>query len=297
MSRRTIYIGNPAKIYTKLDQLKISQNGSERASIPIEDLGYLFIDHYGISITHGALERLLESNVAIVTTNANHLPIGIFLPLIGSSNQTMTINHQIRVKKPTHKNLWKQIVKAKIKNQAKLLELLELPADYLHKLYPRVLSNDESNREAVAAKYYWTILFDPLNFKRHREGKPPNNLLNYGYAVLRAIITRAIVSTGLLPQLGIHHHNQYDPFPLADDLMEPYRPFVDRLVYEITQDELDISILRPDIKRKLLEITTVPVRMKKERKPLMLSVSITTASLRRCYLDNSKSLIFPELCG
>jgi len=297
MIKRTIYIGNPAKIYVHLGQLKIDQNESGSASIPIEDLGYLIIDHYGVSITHGALEQLLENKVSVITTDSNHLPAGLFLPLVGSSTQTMNITAQIKASKPLQKSLWQQIIRAKIRNQGLLFDYLNLPSDFLHNLCSKVISDDATNREAVAAKYYWTLLFDPLRFKRHWEGKPPNNLLNYGYAVLRAIITRAIVSSGLLPQIGIHHHNEYDAFPLADDIMEPYRPYVDLIVHNITQEELDISVLRPDIKRAILELPTIPVKMKKETKPLMLAASWTTASLQRCFAGKSKTILYPELCG
>lgn len=297
MIKRTIYIGNPAKIYVHLGQLKIDQTETGTASIPIEDMGYLIIDHYGVSITHGALEQLLENKVSVITTDSNHLPAGLFLPLVGSSTQTMNIASQIKTSKPLRKSLWQQIIRAKIRNQGLLFDHLDLPSDFLHNLRSKVISDDETNREAVAAKYYWMLLFDPLRFKRHREGKPPNNLLNYGYAVLRAIITRAIVSTGLLPQIGIHHHNEYDAFPLADDIMEPYRPYVDLIVHNITQEELDISVLRPEIKRQILELPTIPVKMKKETKPLMLAASWTAASLQRCFAGKSKTILYPELCG
>lgn len=297
MIKRTIYIGNSARLYVKLGQLEIERSEGELSSIPIEDLGYLIIDHYGVSITHGALEQLLKNKVSVITTDLNHLPAGIFLPLVGSSTQTMNISFQIKASKPLCKNLWQQIIKAKIRNQELLLDYLNLPSEFLHNLSPKVVSNDETNREAVAARYYWTILFDPLRFERYRKGKPPNNLLNYRYAILRAIIIRAIVSTGLMPQIGIHHHNEYDTFPLADDIMEPYRPFVDLIVHNIVQEEMDISILRPEIKRQLLDLPSFPVKMNKEKKPLMLAVSWTTASLQRCFIGKSKKILFPELCG
>ncbi|MFA4907518.1 MAG: type II CRISPR-associated endonuclease Cas1 [archaeon] len=297
MIKRTVYIGNPAHLFVHHEQLKIHQNGQETSSIPIEDLGYLIIDHYGVSVTHGALEQLMENKVSVITTDSNHMPAGIFLPFVGSSIQTLTIAHQIGTSKPIQKSLWQQIVKAKVRNQALLLDHLELPSEFLHHLESKIRTNDETNREAVAAKYYWAILFDPLRFKRHQEGKPPNNLLNYGYAILRAIITRAIVSAGLLPQVGIHHHNQYNAFPLSDDIMEPYRPFVDQIVQKIALEELDISILRPEIKRELLELPSIPVRMKKETKPLMIAASWTAASLQRCFAGKSKKILCPELCG
>ena len=198
---------------------------------------------------------------------------------------------------PLKKQLWQQTVKAKIKNQAALLKSKKLPDQYLKNLIPKVLSGDKSNREAVASKYYWKILFEPLPFRRNREGKPPNNLLNYGYAILRAVIARSLVASGMLPMLGIHHHNRYDPFPLADDIMEPYRPFVDEIVRDMVDEEFDLTRLTPEMKKPLLEIPVTAVKLGNEKLPLMLAASRTSASLSRCFSGNSTKIIYPEICG
>ncbi len=296
MIKRTLYFANPAKLHVKMNQLCIIYDGEVKSSVPIEDIGYIIIDHFGVSISHGALEQLLKNNVSVITTNDVHMPVGMFLPLSGNSEQCERFRHQIEVSQPLKKQIWRQTVKAKIRNQAALLKQLDLPNEYLNKLIPKVQSDDNTNREAVASKYYWKILFDPIQFHRNREGKPPNNLLNYGYAILRAVIARALVSSGMLPMIGIHHHNRYNAFPLADDVMEPYRPFVDKIVWNLNCEEYDLTRLTPDIKRKLLSIPTIGVKIREEKTPLMLAASRTTASLQRCFRGDFKKIIYPKLC-
>jgi len=166
----------------------------------------------------------------------------------------------------------------------------------IKRLITKILSGDTSNVEAQAAKIYWTILFDPINFKRYRYGKPPNNLLNYGYAILRAVVARALVGTGLLPSLGIHHHNRYNAYPLADDVMEPYRPFVDEIVWNIAMNEYDISDITTELKMELLSIPNLPVKLEGETVSLMSAVSRTTASLYQFLSHKTKKLVLPT-CG
>ena len=295
MIKRTLYFGNPARLRAKDRQLRIIREDKSETIIPIEDIGYLILDHYGVTISHHALAELLANNVAVITTDETHMPAGMFLHLEGNKEQGGSFRAQLEASTPLKKQVWQQTIKAKIRNQANLLDQIGVRGHPLRSMIKEVLSDDASNREAAAAKTYWKLLFDPMLFKRHRYGKPPNNLLNYGYAVLRGVITRALSGTGLLPMLGIHHRNRYNAYPLADDIMEPYRPFVDEIVWNLCQEELDLSTLTPELKRKLLELPGVGVLLKKEVKPLHLAAGRTAASLKRCFAGEVKEVIFPVL--
>ena len=295
MIKRTLYFSTPARLRVKNRQLRIIRDDKDEATIPIEDIGFVILDHYGVTISHHTLAELLDANVAVITTDETHMPVGMFLHLEGNKEQGGSFRAQLEASLPLKKQLWQQTIKAKIRNQGTLLDQIGVTGHPLRSMAKNVLSDDSSNQEAAAAKTYWKLLFDPVHFKRHRYGKPPNNLLNYGYAILRGIITRSLCGTGLLPVIGIHHRNRYNAYPLADDIMEPFRPFVDEIVLNICQEELDISVLTPELKRKLLELPGVGVLMKKEIKPLHLAAARTAASLKRCFTGEAKELVFPVL--
>jgi len=235
----------------------------------------------------------MENNASVITTNEKHMPEGLFLSLAGNSEQNERFRYQLNASEPLKKQLWKQTVIAKIQNQSGLLKQLGIEHEYMHKTSKKVLSGDSGNLEAQAARYYWKVLFDPFLFKRYRYGKPPNNLLNYGYAILRAVIARALSGSGLLPGVGIHHKNRYNAYPLADDIMEPYRPYVDEIVWNLAMNEYDISELSSGIKRELLEIPNLPVMLDEQPLSLMLAASRTTASLHRCFSGDSRKLLYP----
>jgi len=294
--KKTLYFGNPAQLRLKDLQLRIIRDEMDERTIPIEDIGFIILDHYGVTISYSVLSTLVDKNIAVIVTNESHMPSGMFLPLEGNTTQTERFMQQIEAKKPLKKQLWQQIVRAKIRNQAGLLNEIGIENQFLLNLIPKVQTDDISNRESQAARYYWSLLFDPVHFKRYRFGRPPNNVLNYGYAILRAVIARALVGSGLLPTIGIHHKNKYNAYTLADDMMEPYRPFVDEVVWNLVINEYDITELRPDIKRELLEIPSLPVKIGKDERPLMIAASLSTASLHRCYSGESRKLIFP-ICG
>ncbi|HOX87685.1 MAG TPA: type II CRISPR-associated endonuclease Cas1 [bacterium] len=295
MIKRTVYIGNAASVRVQFEQLRIVQQERE-SKVPIEDLGFLILDHYGITLSHGALASLLENNVAVIMTDERHLPLGIFMPLRANKEQSSSFRAQIEAPLPLKKRLWQQTIKAKIKNQAFLLDQIGLEGHPLHSMSEQVLSGDSSNQEAAAAKVYWQLLFEPRHFKRHRDGKPPNNLLNYGYAILRGIVARSLSGTGLLPMLGIHHCNQYNPFPLADDVMEPYRPYVDQIVWELMrEEEIDYTALTPEIKQRFLELPSIGVMMNGQAKPLHLATARTAASLKDCLNGEKKMMVYPQL--
>ena len=348
MIKRTLYFGNPAYLslrnaqlvvhlpeVQKNDELPDSFKREAQTTIPVEDIGVILLDNKQITITHGAIEALLANNAALITCDSNRMPVGLLMPLSGNTVQSERFQAQIDASVPLRKQLWQQTVQAKITNQAYVLNttrgetvknMLAWASD--------VKSGDSDNYEARAAAYYWANLFPEIpSFRRGREGEPPNNLLNYGYAILRAVVARSLVGSGLLPTLGIHHHNRYNAYCLADDIMEPYRPFVDKLVVEITDQQLlatksanikhdyeaeineflnvaEYSGQQPanseteriakqleltkELKAKLLSIPTLEVLINGQRSPLMVAVGQTTASLAKCYLGEIRKIAYPE---
>ena len=266
-------------------------------TIPIEDIGVVVLDNRRITLTSGVMEALLENNCAVITCNQKSMPVGLLLPLCGNTTQNERFRSQIEASLPLRKQLWQQTIKQKILNQE---HVLRINTDQETKCM-RVWSNDvrsgeSDNLEARAAAYYWRNVFTTYpNFVRDREGPPPNNLLNYGYAILRAIIARALVGSGLLPTLGIHHHNRYNAYCLADDIMEPYRPYVDQLVLDIIQCNSEISDITRDLKMQLLGIPMLDVVINGKRSPLMIAAQQTTASLARCFAGENKRISYPEM--
>jgi CRISP-associated protein Cas1 len=302
MIKRTLYFGNPAYLSMRNSQLVINlpeANGMDNLTgnntIPIEDIGVVVLDHKQITITHGLLESLLANNAAVITCDSSRMPVGLMLPLSGNTIQSERFQNQIEASLPLQKQLWQQTVQAKIENQAYVLnKTRKVVVKNMLVWVDDVKSGDSDNLEARAAAYYWRNLFSDIDeFTRGREGVPPNNLLNYGYAILRAIVARSLVTSGLLPTLGIHHHNRYNAYCLADDIMEPYRPFVDKLVVEIVDSGEDISELSKALKAKLLNIPVLDVMINNQRSPLMIAVGFTTASLAKCYAGESRKITYP----
>lgn len=265
-------------------------------TVPIEDIGLVILDHAQITITSGVIAKMLEKNVAIVTCDATHHPTGLMLNLDGHTLQSRQFAAQLDASLPVKKQLWQQTVTAKIYNQAQLLKQQGKEAKFLLNLAKDVKSGDSENHEAKAASYYWKALFPPsVAFRRDRYGMPPNNLLNYGYAILRAVVARNLVGSGLLPTLGIFHRNQYNAYCLADDIMEPYRPFVDKLVCTLTDPLEPAMELTPELKRALLTIPAMDVFIDGQRSPLMNAVQRSTASLARCFEGKAKNMVYAEL--
>ena len=266
-------------------------------TIPIEDIGVVILDNRRITITSGAMETLLENNCAVITCNQKSMPVGLLLPLCGNTTQNERFRSQLEASLPLRKQLWQQTIKQKILNQEHVLRINTAQETNCMRVWSNdVRSGDPDNLEARAAAYYWKNVFTTYpNFVRDREGTPPNNLLNYGYAILRAIIARALVGSGLLPTLGIHHHNRYNAYCLADDIMEPYRPYVDQLVLDIIQCNLEISDITRDLKMQLLGIPMLDVVINGKRSPLMIAAQQTTASLARCFAGENKRISYPEM--
>ncbi len=296
MIKRTLYFGNPAYLKTKNEQLVFeSVEDGGLKTLPIEDIGVLIMDHQQITITQALIAKLLENNVALITCDSGHHPTGLMLNLDGHTLQSRKFAAQVDATVPLKKQLWQQTVSAKIDNQACMLEGIQVGAKNLRNWAQEVKSGDADNHEAVAAAYYWKNIFALFpDFKRDREGEPPNNLLNYGYAILRAVVARNLVASGLLPTLGIFHKNQYNAYCLADDIMEPYRPFVDKVVWTIVRMHGSFLELTPDMKKQLLGIPAMDVIINSEKSPLMVAVQKTTASLAKCYEGKARKIMYPE---
>lgn len=309
MIKRTLYFGNPAYLSLKKEQLVVqlpevlkNEDLPEKmkqesvVTIPIEDIGVVILDHKQITVTQGLMEKLLENNCALITCDSNRMPVGLMLPLAGNTIQTERFSDQINASVPLKKQLWQQTVQAKIENQAYVLDKMAGGViKNMNAWAADVKSGDPDNYEARAAVYYWANLFPNIRgFSRNRDGVPPNNLLNYGYAVLRAVVARSLVASGLLPTLGIHHRNKYNAYCLADDVMEPYRPFVDRLVFEIVAENENIDEITQPMKTRLLGIPILDVMINGQRSPLMVAVGQTTASLYHCFSGEIRKIKYPS---
>ena len=295
MIKRTLFFGNPAYLSTKNEQLVVSYPDKEQGTktVPIEDIGVIVLENQQITITNGVLEKLTNNNVALITCDQYHMPIGLLMPLSGHTEQTERFRHQIEASLPLKKNLWQQTVSAKITNQAGLLKEKGIPMRKMELWAKEVTSGDTLNHEARAAVYYWEKLFNLESFTRGKKGLPPNNLLNYGYAILRGITARAIVSSGMLPTLGIFHRNKYNAYCLADDIMEPYRPYVDLIVCHIIETEDTIEELTVNIKKELLSIASIDVKIDGKSSPLLVAMSRTTNSLFECFEGRSRKILYP----
>jgi CRISPR-associated protein Cas1 len=295
MIKRTIYIGNPSYLKLKQNQLVVQEPETKevKGTVPIEDIALLLLDHYQITISNQLIIRLQGNNVAIITCDAHHLPLGMMLPMYGHSEYSERVKYQLEASEPLKKQLWKQTVEQKINNQLALLSLHDKVCEPMETYGLNVKSGDSTNREGMAAQYYWKHLFD--DFSRTRFGEEPNNLLNFGYAVLRSIVARALVSSGLLPVLGIFHRNKYNPYCLADDIMEPYRPFVDKLVYNYVSLHGVSSELTKEAKEYILAIATQDVEIDGVIRPLLVAVTTTTASLCKCYMGELRNIKYPIL--
>ncbi len=316
MIKRTLYFGNDAYLNTKNQQLVISypDKEKEKITVPIEDIGVVVLDAYRLTISQNFISRLLDNNVALITCDNRRMPQGLMLNLEGNTLQQERFKFQVDASLPLKKFLWQHTIKAKIANQRVLL--IKLSVSQRHTEFATmqkyenmqywensVRSGDPDNYEARAAAFYWKNIFSEFipNFVRGRHEADPNNLLNYGYAILRAITARSLVASGLMPTFGIHHHNKYNAYALADDIMEPYRPYVDEVVYntcknndfkqtETFDNELELTT---EIKAELLKIPAIDVIIDGEKSPLMNAMQRTTASLFQCFAGNSRKILYP----
>ncbi|WP_452221127.1 type II CRISPR-associated endonuclease Cas1 [Lacinutrix salivirga] len=290
--KKTILVERKSKLKLKLSQLHI-ENEVRQASIPIEDIGYLVLDHAEIYISIPVINCLIQNNVAIIFCNNKHLPNGMLLNLNSHHIQQQLFKNQIEASVPFKKKIWQQTVIEKIKNQGILLKTITGKENTFNYLASKVKSGDTTNMEGVAANFYWKSFFSS-DFKRERFGNYPNNFLNYGYAILRAATARALSGSGLLNTLGIHHKNKYNAFALADDIMEPFRPIVDEAVYGLMENN-DAQELTTETKSILLQILTKTVYFKSEKTILMLGLQKTASSLQQCYSGKRKKIKYPKL--
>jgi len=293
--KRTIFISNPVRLFLKHGQMKVQVKETAReASIPIEDIGFVVLENMQVSLSMPLLAALNANNVGVIFCNDKHMPVSMLLNLDSHSIQTEIFAHQINASVPLKKRLWQQTIVTKIQNQAAHLKLQGKPTYGLSSLAEQVQSGDSTNREGVAARIYWQSLLGK-DFVRDRYGQSPNFIFNYIYIVLRAAVARALSGSGLLPTLGIHHHNRYNSFCLADDIMEPYRPLADQLAMELYKAEPDIKELGTAHKMALLKLLQSDVNMGKQTRPFILALSETTASLARCFVGESRKITYPLL--
>jgi CRISPR-associated protein Cas1 len=296
MLKRTLYFVNPYHLSVRNSQLvaRDKENLTEK-TIPVEDIGYAVFDNQQISFTQSVTEYFAKYNVAMIVCNQKHHPVGMMLNLDGNHLQGEVFGIQINASEPLKKNLWQQTIKAKIKNQAMLLKKKGLNNEPMFYFTKEVKSGDSTNMEARAARYYWQTLFNGTTFRRERNGSQPNSLFNYAYAILRAATAKALSGSGLLPTLGIHHHNRYNAYCLADDIMEPYRAIVDELVLDVYSRFPDYEELTTEIKMELLQLLTLDVKFEKVKRPLGVALSYTTASLVRCFRGEVRKITYPDL--
>lgn len=307
MIKRVLCFENPARLSLRLEQIVVeltdvvnNPNVPEIArkmgtkTIPIEDVGVVVLDNRQITITHALIDALLENNCAIITCNEKHLPVGLMLPLDGHNLQSERFKEQINASEPLKKQLWQQTVTAKILGQAHILGTQQIEHTNMIAWAKNVRSGDADNMEARAAAYYWRNVFGDQDFIRAQEGLPPNNLLNYGYSIVRAMMARALVAAGLLPTFGIHHHNRYNAYCLADDIMEPYRPFVDEIVLTMIKQGMVGEDITTAQKIQLLGLCTADVHIEGHRRPMMLAIQTTAQSVQRCYSGEARKIIYPD---
>jgi len=295
MIKRTLAFERMCHLSLRNDQIVVRYEDKSEKTVAIEDTGILILESMGITLTNALLSKLVENQVAVITCDERHMPVGLLMPLEGHSLQSARFQAQFDATVPLKKQVWAQLVKSKIENQGRLLELLEKPSEPLFHWAVEVRSGDPDNLEARAAAFYWPLLFGNPNFRRDRNGQAPNPMLNYGYAILRAIVARALVASGLLPLLGVHHKNQYNAYCLADDVMEPYRPFIDAHIVCLIASHGEQEEITREWKIELLKIPTLDVSISNEKSPLLVAVSKTTASLARIYEGAEKRLQLPAI--
>lgn len=294
MIKQTLMFTMPVSLSLKDQQMVITfKDNKDTVTRPIEDIGFVVIENPQVSISIPLINELADNNVSVIFCDKKQMPRTMLMTLEGNTTQQESYKYQIDASGPTKKNVWKQLVECKIRNQALLLNKVGKNGDALKPYYMNVKSGDTDNREGAAAREYWGQIFDE-GFRREREGLPPNNLLNYGYTILRAAVARALIGSGLYPAFGVFHRNRYNAFPLADDVMEPYRPFVDEIVHYLYYDDA-VKELNNDSKGKLLRVLFSDVKMGKVKRPLENALSLTTASLLKMFKGETDKLSLPMM--
>ncbi len=293
MIKQTLLFSSPVSLSLKYNQVVIHLDDSkETVTRPIEDIGVVMVENQMVRMTVPLLNALAENNVAVVFCDGKCMPSSMLMPLEANTTQQEVHRIQVEASLPTKKRIWKEIVEYKIRNQSALLDILGCDGSALKPYWSNVLSGDSDNREGAAARIYWKQMYGQ-QFVRDRNADGINSLLNYGYAILRAAVARALLGSGLYPGFGLFHRNRYNAFPLADDVMEPYRPFVDYVVDGILKASAEPS-LDKNTKQSLLKVLTADVKMSGQTRPLQVALSATTASLVRALKDKNESIIYPS---
>ena len=280
---------------TRNKLLVIKKEDDEEFTVPLREVGVVVASHPYILYTQPVLSGLAENGGVLVVCDTKHHPSAMLLPIVQHSTQTERFIAQSEAKLPLRKRCWQRIVKAKIHAQARLLDELYGEDRGLRSLAATVRSGDPKNVESTASQRYWPALFDDRSFRRRREAPDQNRMLNYGYAVVRAAIARSICASGLHPSLGVHHHNRYNPFCLADDLMEPFRPLVDRVVVELVQEKGTGCEMSQEVRARLLKILSDRYEVEGESRTLFDLFKRITSSLAQVYLGQREALYLPEL--
>ncbi len=293
MIKQTLFFSSAVSLTLKYNQLVIHFDDSEDVvTRPIEDIGVLIIENQMVRMTVPLLNALTNNNVAVIFCDDKFMPSSMLMSLESNNVQHETQKFQIEASLPTKKRLWKEIIECKIRNQAALLDIIGYNGSLLKPYWSNVLSGDSDNREGSAARIYWKQMYGQ-SFIRDRNGEEPNSLLNYGYTILRAATARALLGSGLFLGFGLFHRSRYNAFPLADDIMEPYRPFVDYVVHQIYSKSANACIDK-HTKQELLRILVCDVRMNNQIRPLEVALSMTSASLVRALKDKKESVLYPS---
>ncbi len=295
MLRRTIEITTfGTRLSVAHRQLSIERPDLPKATLPIEDIGVLIVDDRRATYTQSVFMELLAVGATVMITGPDHLPLGMMLPLDAHHAQTERHRAQVDATEPTRKQIWRALISAKLTQQGCVLDCFDSAPNGLAAMATRVRSGDPDNLEAQGAQRYWPLLFGK-NFRRDRAAEGVNAALNYGYAVVRAALARAVVASGLIPSLGVFHKNRSNPFCLADDLFEPYRPFVDWRVKLLTQDRPDgFNLDDRAIRAALLSLFNETIRIGERKLPLLLAIEASAASLARALTGTDRKLLLPE---
>lgn len=294
MIKRVVEVSEGKRyLSVRYGQLIVRSGDEELGRIPCEDIGMLIVDNKAVTMTQSVFTELLGAGAAVVVCGDDHHPTGMMMPVEANSVQTARMRDQLEAKEPLKKRLWKQLVVAKIRHQAAILGAESPGYEGLSEMAQKVKSGDPDNKEAHASKLFWKYYSQEMEFRRQRYGSAPNNLLNYGYAILRAAVARAIVSAGLNASLGVHHRNKYNAFCLADDVMEPYRGYVDRKVLEVLDSGEDIEELSQPVKARLLAILHEEVNLGSFSGPMLVSMHRTVSSLVKSYSGECEKMLLP----
>jgi len=292
---RTLLVTKPCRLSTKKQQLVYEPRDEPVVTVPLEDITVIVIETNQASMTTALLSRCAERNIVLFSCDSYHMPNGCFTPFHQHSRLSQVAHMQVDMKLPLKKKIWQKIITQKIINQSQTIKYFEKDNMQLELLTNKVKSGDSENLEALAARRYWSLLFD--DFARDQKKLDPRNIaLNYGYAIVRGAVARSLVSYGLLPTFGVFHRSELNAYNLADDMIEPLRPLVDMVVKKLEQeDELDVH-LGISVKSALLNVLVMQMRLNDEEVTLLNICDIMAHSfVKTIKLNDIGSLKLPEV--